>query len=143
MYMSQQIRQIADTSHSFTLRCAGPLFRGMVLLAQGVYCNLFFVSYLVSPEYCHRLVGYLEEEAVKTYTHLIEDIDAGQIPEWVDEPAPGIAIEYWRLKEDATMRDLVLAVRADEACHAHVNHTFAGLKAGDANPFTSRSDYKP
>ncbi len=32
-------------------------------------------------------------------------------------------------------RDLVLAVRADEACHGHVNHTFADMKATDVNPF--------
>lgn len=115
----------------------------MVLLAQGVYCNLFFVSYLVSPVYCHRLVGYLEEEAVKTYTHMIEDLDAGHIPEWADEPAPELAITYWRLKERATMRDLILAVRADEACHAHVNHVFAGLKSSDPNPFSPDSTQTP
>ena len=27
------------------------------------------------------------------------------------------------LKQGAVMRDLLLAVRADEACHSHVNHT--------------------
>ena len=33
------------------------------------------------------------------------------------------------------MRELVLAVRADEACHGHVNHTFSDLKPTDTNPF--------
>ena len=42
---------------------------------QGVFFNLFFVSYVLSPNTCHRFVGYLEEEAVKTYTHLLHDID--------------------------------------------------------------------
>ena len=28
-----------------------------------------------SPKTCHRFVGYLEEEAVKTYTHALHDID--------------------------------------------------------------------
>jgi Alternative oxidase len=73
--------------------CAGPIFRAVVLLAQGAYCNLFFLSYLVAPVYCHRLVGYLEEEAVKTYTHLVEDIDAGNVPEWEGEPVPPLAIK--------------------------------------------------
>ena len=27
---------------------------------------------MLSPKYCHAAVGYLEEEAVCTYTHLIE-----------------------------------------------------------------------
>ncbi len=33
------------------------------------------------------------------------------------------------------MRDLLLAVRADEACHSHVNHTLASLEEGARNPF--------
>lgn len=36
-------------------------------------------------------------------------------------------MDYWKLKEGAVMKDLLLAVRADEACHSHVNHTFASL----------------
>jgi len=50
----------------FSLGCDPP---------QGVFFNLFFVSYILSPPTCHRFVGYLEEEAVKTYTHLLHDID--------------------------------------------------------------------
>ena len=37
--------------------------------------------------------------------------------------------------QDATMRDLLLNVRADEACHSHVNHTFSELQQCDDNPF--------
>ena len=42
---------------------------------------------------------------------------------------------YWRLSKDAGMRELLLAVRADEACHSHVNHVFSGLDDCDRNPF--------
>jgi hypothetical protein len=28
--------------------------------------------YAISPKFCHRFVGYLEEEAVYTYTKIIE-----------------------------------------------------------------------
>ncbi len=48
---------------------------------------------------------------------------------------PDIAIDYWKLGEKATMRDLLLSVRADEACHSHVNHTFAELGEDEKNPF--------
>lgn len=27
---------------------------------------VFFLSYLINPKICHRLVGHIEEEAVKT-----------------------------------------------------------------------------
>ena len=59
------------------MRRPGPLFRAAVIVAQGVSFNLMFVSYLVSPRFCHACVGYLEEEAVKTYTHALNCIDAG------------------------------------------------------------------
>jgi hypothetical protein len=35
----------------------------------------------------------------------------------------------------ATMRDLMLVVRADEVCHSHVNHTLKALKPDEPNPF--------
>jgi len=34
------------------------------------------------------------------------------------------------------MEDLLLAIRADEAGHRHVNHTLASLESRDKNPFT-------
>ena len=37
---------------------------------------------MISPKLCHSFVGYLEEEAVKTYTHCISDLDKGRLPEW-------------------------------------------------------------
>jgi len=123
------------------MRQPGRLFRSAVIVAQGVMFNLLFVAYLLSPKFCHSLVGYLEEEAVKTYTHAIKDVDAGRV--WAGQPAPPIAQAYWKLAHDATMRDLLLAVRADEACHSHVNHTFAGLPQDEVNPFTRKGGDMP
>lgn len=114
------------------------LFRAMILGAQGVFFNAFFLAYLISPRTCHRFVGHLEESAVYTYTHAIADLEAGLLPEWSNKPAPGIAIEYWRLPEDAKMRDVLYAVRSDEMTHRFVNHSLANLRPGDANPFALR-----
>eukprot|EP01088_Endostelium_zonatum_P018421 TRINITY_DN590_c0_g1_i2.p1 TRINITY_DN590_c0_g1~~TRINITY_DN590_c0_g1_i2.p1 ORF type:complete len:273 (-),score=54.45 TRINITY_DN590_c0_g1_i2:111-929(-) len=47
-------------------------FRGMVMLSQGVFYNFYWLSYILFPGFCHRLVGYLEEEAVTTYTKLLQ-----------------------------------------------------------------------
>lgn len=118
-----------------SLREPGILFRGMVVLAQGIFANFFFLMYCVSPKLCHAAVGYLEEEAVKTYSRAIEDLDSGKLPGWENKPAPAIAIKYWQLSEDAVMRDVLMAVRADEACHRHVNHTLSDLPADGKNPF--------
>ena len=45
-------------------------------------------------------------------------------------PAPKIARDYWGLPESATLRDVVLVVRADEAHHRDVNHGFANELGG-------------
>jgi len=109
--------------------------RALVLGAQGVFYNVFFLTYLFSPKTAHRFVGALEEEAVRTYTHCIDDIEAGLVPEWIGVPAPRIAIDYWRLPANAVLLDVVKAVRADEATHRFVNHSLANLKQNDFNPF--------
>jgi len=109
-----------------------------VLGAQGVFFNTFFLMYLISPSFCHRFVGYLEEEAVNTYTRAIADLDAGFLPAWKTQVAPAIAIKYWRLPETAMLRDVLLAVRADEAIHRDANHVFASLEKNAQNPFVAK-----
>ena len=37
------------------------------------------------------------------------------------------AIEYYALDDNATIRDMLLNVRADEACHRSVNHHFSDI----------------
>lgn len=117
----------------------GWFMRMMVLGAQGVFFNGFFLSYLISPRICHRFVGYLEEEAVITYTRAIQDIEAGKLPGWENMEAPNIAISYWKMPEgQRSMKDLLLYVRADEAKHREVNHTLGNLKqAADPNPYSA------
>lgn len=98
------------------------LERLIILLAQGVFFNGFFLLYLVSPKTAHRVVGYFEEEAVYSYTEYLAEVDKGIIP---NIPAPKIAIDYWKLKPDASLRDVIVVVRADEQHHRDVNHDFA------------------
>lgn len=110
--------------------------RSIIYMGQGVFCNLFFLFYLANPTYCHRFVGYLEEEAVSTYTHLVEELTEGKLPEFDKTKVPTIAVQYWpELTEKSTFRDLILRVRADEAKHREVNHTLANLDKEDRNPF--------
>ena len=96
--------------------------RLQILLAQGIFYNLFFLIYLCSPKTAHRIVGYFEEEAVYSYTEYLAGIDDGSHE---NVPAPKIAIDYWKLPPESRLRDVILAVRADEAHHRDVNHQFA------------------
>ena len=98
------------------------LERLLVMLVQIVFYSLFFLLYLMSPKTAHRLVGYLEEEAVYSYTEYLSGVDNGT---YANVQAPAIAIEYWKLAPDARLRDVIIAVRADEANHRDVNHEFA------------------
>ena len=96
--------------------------RFVVVAVQWVFYLCFFGLYLVSAKTAHRVVGYFEEEAVISYTHYLAEIDEGRSP---NVAAPELAKRYWGLADDATLRDVVEVVRADEAHHRDVNHGFA------------------
>ncbi|PHT39176.1 Ubiquinol oxidase 2, mitochondrial [Capsicum baccatum] len=87
--------------------------RLLVIAVQGVFFNFYFVLYLLFPKLAHRVVGHLEEKAIHSYTLYLNDIDRGEIE---NVPAFAIAIDYWRLPKDATLKDV------DEAYHRDVNH---------------------
>jgi ubiquinol oxidase len=106
------------------------LFERLVILGvQWVFYIAFFALYLLSARTAHRIVGYFEEEAVISYTLYLKEIDEGRS---ANVAAPAIARHYWKLPDDATLRDVVLVVRADEAHHRDVNHGFANELAGVA-----------
>jgi ubiquinol oxidase len=104
--------------------------RLLILLVQGAFFNFYFLLYLVSPRIAHRIVGYLEEEAVHSYTEYLAGVDCDSYP---NVPAPQIAIDYWKLSPGSLLRDVIIVVRADEVLHRDVNHQFADdLKANSA-----------
>jgi ubiquinol oxidase len=106
------------------VQIAQPSFfeRMLILLAQGVFFTSFLFLYVVSGRTAHRLVGYFEEEAVYSYSEYLAEVDSGRLE---NVNAPQIAIDYWKLPADATLRDVIIAVRNDEAGHRDVNHQFA------------------
>lgn len=98
--------------------------RLMIVIAQGIFYNLFFLLYLFSAKTAHRLVGYFEEEAVYSYSEYLNGVESGK---YENIAAPQIAINYWHLDEDARLSDVIMAVRNDEMNHRDVNHNFASL----------------
>jgi ubiquinol oxidase len=106
------------------VQIAQPSFleRMLILMAQGVFFVSFLLLYVISGRTAHRLVGYFEEEAVYSYSEYLAEVDSGRLE---NVPAPDIAIEYWQLAPNATLRDVIIAVRNDEAGHRDVNHQFA------------------
>lgn len=96
--------------------------RLLIILAQGIFWHVYFLVFLLSPKTAHRIVGYFEEEAVYSYTEYLKEVDEGRIE---NVAAPQIAKDYWNLPADATLRDVIIAVRNDEAGHRDVNHHIA------------------
>ena len=114
-----------ERMHLFTfVKIAQPSFleRMLILLAQGIFFTSFLFLYVVSGRTAHRLVGYFEEEAVYSYSEYLAEVDSGRLE---NVPAPKIAIDYWQLSADATLRDVIIAVRNDEVGHRDANHLFA------------------
>ncbi|KAL9658604.1 hypothetical protein ABK040_006141 [Willaertia magna] len=95
------------------------LERLLVIFAQVGFTSFYSMAYMLNPRFCHRLVGYLEEEAVNAYSEFLEAIDKGEIK---NVAAPDFAIKYWNLPPESTLRDVVAVVRSDECMHRDYNH---------------------
>ncbi len=96
--------------------------RVIIVCAQITFFVGYFLVYLLSPRTAHRFIGYLEEEAIQSYSAYLHEVDEGTIK---NIPAPPLAISYWNLPPDATLRDVILATRGDEMRHRDLNHRFA------------------
>ena len=96
--------------------------RFLVIAAQAVFMAFYLFMYIFFPKTSHRMIGYFEDEAVKSYTEYLDLVKSGKV---LNIKAPKIAIEYYTLKKNARLSDLIISVRADEMHHAEVNHNYA------------------
>ena len=96
--------------------------RWMIITAQFIFWHFYMFLYIFFPQCAHRMVGYFEEQACISYTEYLKEIDEGRTE---NIKAPKIAIDYYNLDKDATLRDVVIAVRKDEEGHRDVNHDMA------------------
>ena len=96
--------------------------RLLVLLAQGIFFNFYFLMYVFFPRVAHRMVHYFEEEAVFSYTEYLRLVESGEVENIL---APKLAIDYYGMKEDAKLSDLIEKVRADEIHHSEVNFKYS------------------
>lgn len=101
--------------------------RMLVVVVQFFFYHLYFLLYLLSPRTAHRVVGYLEEEAVRSYEHYLYLVHEG-VHENI--PATELAKSYWSLSPDARLSDMIQATIKDECLHRDVNHAFANDAQG-------------
>lgn len=98
--------------------------RVLIYVVQFLFITFYFLLYACSSRLAHRFVGYLEEEAIKSYSEYLDKVEAGSID---NTPASLFAINYWKLKKNARLSDLIMAVRQDEQRHRDNNHHFADI----------------
>ena len=98
--------------------------RFLIMFAQFIFIIFYLMVYIISPRTAHRIVGYFEEEAVISYTQYLEEVESGKIE---NVKAPKIAIDYWNLPLNSTLKDVIKVVRDDEAGHRDLNHSYANI----------------
>tara|TARA_B100000927_G_scaffold192731_1_gene155399 strand:- start:863 stop:1471 length:609 start_codon:yes stop_codon:yes gene_type:complete len=101
--------------------------RSLVLFSQFLFGAFYFFMYVFFTKTAHRMIGFFEDEAVKSYSEYLKMIEDGEIE---NVKAPQIAIEYYDLKSNARLIDLVKCVKADEEHHSEVNHKYADEEIG-------------
>ena len=126
----EQIREMLSEAENermhlmFFIEIAKPnlIERTIVLSAQIVFGLFYLFMYIFFTRTAHRMIGYFEDEAVKSYTEYLEIVESGKVE---DIPAPQLAIQYYKLGSDSKLSDLIRCVRADEQHHSQTNHNYA------------------
>ena len=108
----------------FFIEIANPNWfeRYLVLFAQALFFIFYMFLYMIDYKTAHRMIGYFEEEAVRSYTDYLAMVENGEVE---NVPAPELAIKYYKMKKSAKLSDLIKKVRADEQHHSEVNHRYA------------------
>lgn len=108
----------------FFIEIAQPNFfeRMLVVIAQVSFGIFYLFLYLIDYKTAHRMIAYFEEEAVRSYTEYLAMVESGKTE---NVAAPKLAIDYYEMKPDARLTDLIYHVRADEQHHSEINHRFA------------------
>ncbi len=126
----EQIREMLAEAENermhlmFFIEIAKPNYfeRFIVLFAQVIFGLFYLFMYIFFTRTAHRMIGYFEDEAVKSYTEYLELVESGKVE---NIQAPKLAINYYKLGTDAKLSDLIKCVRADEEHHSETNHNYA------------------
>ena len=126
----EQIREMLAEAENermhlmFFIEIAKPnIFERLLVTSAQIIFGLFYLfMYIFFTRTAHRMIGYFEDEAVKSYTEYLELVESGKVPN-ID--APNLAIQYYKLGTNAKLSDLIRCVRADEEHHSETNHNYA------------------
>ncbi len=126
----EQIREMLAEAENermhlmFFIEIAKPnMFERLLVTSAQIVFGLFYLfMYVFFTRTAHRMIGYFEDEAVKSYTEYLELVESGKV---ANIDAPDLAIQYYKLGTNAKLSDLIRCVRADEEHHSETNHNYA------------------
>ena len=126
----EQIREMLAEAENermhlmFFIEIAKPNYfeRFIVLFSQMIFGLFYLFMYVFFTRTAHRMIGYFEDEALKSYTEYLEMVESGKVE---NIPAPKLAINYYGIGSDSKLSDLIRCVRADEEHHSETNHNYA------------------
>ena len=126
----EQIREMLAEAENermhlmFFIEIAKPNYfeRFIVLFSQMIFGLFYLFMYVFFTRTAHRMIGYFEDEAVKSYTEYLEMVESDKVE---NIPAPKLAISYYGIGSDSKLSDLIRCVRADEEHHSETNHNYA------------------
>ena len=126
----EQIREMLAEAENermhlmFFIEIAKPNYfeRFIVLFSQMIFGLFYLFMYVFFTRTAHRMIGYFEDEAVKSYTEYLEMVESGKVE---NIPAPKLAISYYGIGSDSKLSDSIRCVRADEEHHIETNHNYA------------------
>jgi ubiquinol oxidase len=126
----EQIREMLAEAENermhlmFFIEIAKPnIFERLLVTSAQIVFGLFYLfMYVFFTRTAHRMIGYFEDEAVKSYTEYLELVESGKV---TNIDAPDLAIQYYNLGTNAKLSDLIRCVRADEEHHSETNHKYA------------------
>ena len=126
----EQIREMLAEAENermhlmFFIEIAKPNYfeRFIVLFSQMIFGLFYLFMYVFFTRTAHRMIGYFEDEAVKSYTEYLEMVESGKVE---NIPAPKLAISYYGIGSASKLSDLIRCVRADEEHHSETNHNYA------------------
>ena len=124
----EQIREMLAEAENermhlmFFIEIAKPnIFERLLVTSAQIVFGLFYLfMYVFFTRTAHRMIGYFEDEAVKSYTEYLELVESGKV---TNIDAPDLAIQYYNLGTNAKLSDLIRCVRADEEHHSCLLYT--------------------
>lgn len=111
--LSEAASERARLAILMEIRAPGPVSQTFIESGQALLSRCFSATRYALPRFCKWFGGYVEEEQVKAYTQLLEDIEAGAAPTFANAQASALACEHYGLPVGTSLREVISCMRAE------------------------------